>query len=178
MRIPILIGLSVILLAAASSSDVGQSDTIIKSVKLSDSEKRALNTSVPRTVRTFLETADDFVIFAQLEVIDGKLQAAMNRELVPNFKAVIKSVDKRNKVLKALYTEASKDHGPAICYLPSHSIVAQKGNQAVTIEICFGCRRFYISGALGKSEGTFALDGGDTERMVTDLVAELGVTTK
>lgn len=166
------------LLAVAGSSLFAQSDRLARSINLTASERKALNASLPLRVRKFLETADEFVLFAQLEVQNGKLEPAMDTTLAPNFKAVVAGTDQRLNVLRALYSEASKDHGPAICYLPSHSIVARKGQQTVTVEICFGCRRFYITGALGESKGTFPHDGGETERLVTKLITDLGVTTK
>lgn len=163
---------------AAGSGTAAQSTGIVGSIKFTKSERKVLEASVPSSVRTFLETADRFEVFAQLEVQDGKLQPAMGEKFVPNFKASVTSLKTRAKLLKALYSEASKGEPPAVCYLPSHSIVAQKGDQKVTVEICFGCNRFYVSAALGKSEGTFSRASGETERLVSELIAELGVTTK
>lgn len=157
-----------------------QRDRLASSMRLGSAERVELNESLPQRVRNFLETADEFVIFAQLRADeDGKLVAQMDEKLVPNFKAIVSNTDQRNALLRAFYAEASKGHQPAICYSPSHSIVAHKGGQKVVVEICFGCRRFYVSGSLGESEGTLAMEPrGTTERLVTNLITELGVTTK
>lgn len=167
-----------VVLGLAAGPALAQSDRLTKSIKLRTAEKRTLDASVPPGVRSFLETADRFEVFAQLQIQDDVLKPAMDRELVPNFAAKVMSSDKREGLLRALYSEASKGEAPAVCYLPSHSIVAQKGDQSVTVEICFGCNRFYVSGALGKSEGTFSRASGETERLVSELIASSGVTIK
>jgi hypothetical protein len=141
-------------------------------------ERKTLNASLPPRVRAFLETAERFEVYAQMQIIDDKLQPAMDRDFVPNFKSDIVRPDDRIRILKALYSEASKGEPSAICYLPSHSIVALKGGQKVTVEICFGCNRFYVSGALGESKGTFSRSSGETERLITTHITESGVTIK
>lgn len=133
---------------------------------------------MPSTVRNFLETADRFEVFAQLTIQDGKLSPAMSREFAPNFKAVVTDTEKRKNLLRTFYLEAARGDAPAICYLPSHSIVAHKGDREVKVEICFGCNRFYVSGYLGKSEGTFSDRRGGIEQIVSTLITESGVTTK
>jgi hypothetical protein len=175
MRLSKAFLLSVGFLILAVGSALAQSDQLVGSLGLKGVEKANLDKSVPSRMRDFLETADQFEVFAQLEIQDGKLQPAMGLKLVPNFKAVITAADKRNALLKSLYSEASKAGIPAICYLPSHSIVANKGDQKVTVEICFGCNRFYISGSLGDSEGTFSNNRGKTEKLISDLIAKSGV---
>ncbi len=165
-------------LIALPQSVSAQHDRVARSLRLKAAEKRQLNESLPIRVRNFLETAEEFVILAQLRVEDGKLVPEMDRELVPNFKADVSRLDKRQAVLKAFYAEASKGHQPAICYLPSHSFTAKKGTQRVKVELCFGCRRFYVSGSLGKSEGTLAIGSEESEQLVTKLISEFGVTTK
>ena len=177
MRSP-LAAISTVFLVFASASALAQSDRLAKTLGLSRAEKEELNVSLPSAVRDFLETSDRFDIFAQLIVRDGRLQPAMDRELVPNFKATGITAETRRNILKALYAEASKGEPPAVCYLPSHAIVARNGDREVTVEICFGCNRFYISGALGESRGTFSRDSGETERLITELIANSGVTTK
>jgi len=178
MRLSIGIFLLITFIGLNADSVLAQSDSLFKSIKLSRVEKKTLNESVPSSVRSFLETAEEFEVFAQLKVRDGKLQAAMDETFVPNFSAVVTDAKTRSSLLKALYTESSKGEPPAVCYLPSHSIVAKKDDQRVTVEICFGCNRFSISGALGKSDGTFSRSSGATERLITRLIEDLGVTTK
>ena len=174
LRIPLSVGLLIL----AAGLGLAQGKDLARTINLNRVEKKTLNSSLSPAVRNFLETADRFEIFAQLEVRDGTLQPAMDRELNPNFKAEVTSSETRTRLLKALYSEASKGEPPAICYNPSHSIVAHKGNQKVTVEICFGCNRFYVSGPRGKSHGTFSRASGETERLISELIADLGVTTK
>ena len=178
MRFSRLFFVTTIILTVTAGFGHAQSDRLAKSVIRTKSEKLALDASLPPSVRRFLETAGRFEVYAQLEIRDGELQASMDRNLVPNFKTEVTSIDGRQKLLKSLYSEASKDEPPAVCYLPSHAIVAEKGAQKVKVEICFGCNRFFVSGSLGESQGTFSRASGETERLITKLIAESGVTVR
>lgn len=100
----------------AGDSVCAQRDRLTSSIKFRKEEIRQLNQSIPPNVRNFLETSDEFIVFAQLRVEDGKLVPEMDRELVPNFKATVSRIDQRQAVPKAFYTEASKGHQPATCY--------------------------------------------------------------
>ena len=168
----------VVVYLATSLSVSAQADQLSHSLRLSKADKRSLDSSVPSQVRNFLESADSLKVFAQMLVEDGKLQPAMDRDFVPSFEAVVSNRAMRSTLLKAFYFEASKGESPAICYLPSHAIVAEEKGRKVIIEICFGCNRFYISGALGTFKGTFTRKSSETERLISTIVTDLGVTTK
>src|SRR5690606_449150 len=118
----------------------------IKLGKLSREQKVELDNSLPPKVRKFLETADKIIVWAEFVVEGGELKPAMNREFKANYKSDSLDEQTRIRLLKALYTDAATGSTPAICYLPSHSIVAYKGTERVDIEICFGCNRFTITG--------------------------------
>ena len=109
---------------------------------------------------------------------DGKLIPAMNREFEPNYKAEISDRDTRMSILNAFYKESATDEMGAICYLPSHSIRATKEDKVVEIEICFGCRKFYITGALGKFNGTLTHETEITESLINKFIEQKGIEIK
>ena len=147
-------------------------------LKLSREQQKNLDESLPLKVRKFLETADKFEIFMQTREKDGKLVAALQRDYQPNMRAELTDQNERFVLLKSFYQESATDEMGAICYLPSHSIRATKGNDAVEIEICFGCRKFYGKGSLGEFKGTLSRKEANTETIINRIIEKSGTDIK
>lgn len=149
----------------------------VSKTNVSDAQQKILDQNFPQKIRDFLETADKFEVFMQAEKIDGKLKPAMDREFEPNLKAEIAD-DLRKQVLESFYKESATDEMGAICYLPSHSLKANKGKDFVEIEICFGCRKFYVSGLFGKFNGTLSSEFQETETIINKIMEVSGIDIK
>ena len=149
----------------------------VSKTNLSGAQQKILDQNFPQKIRVFLETADKFEIFMQAEKVDGKLKPAMDREFEPNLKVEVTD-DLRKQVLESFYKESATEEMGAICYLPSHSLKASKGKEFIEIEICFGCRKYFVSGLFGEFNGTLSSEFQETEAIINKIMEVSGTNTK
>lgn len=121
-----------------------------------ESEQRV--SELPDQVKTFLRTANDFTIRMEAVEQDGKWIASMDREYKPNRSLALNEITGRDNFIDKFIVASTYEGMGSICYLPSHSIEAKKGEQFVNIEICFGCRKFVVEGSFGEFYGTIGED--------------------
>ena len=141
--------------------------------KLTKSQIKTLNRKLSFKVRNFLETAD------KLEILTDTIREPVDEKpiYIPNKSYVVKNAVTRKKVLDFFYWDVANGGGDAACYYPNHSIIAKKGNKTVSINICYPCNKFVVSGAFGKC--SVGLWGEPiSEDLINKLIEQNGVPIK
>lgn len=131
--------------------------------------------SIPNSVRSFVATADKVELIADADKLNGEIKHRGDMIKDESLIATVVEAADKQKLIGAVAADAYGS-GDAICFLPNHILRATKGQETVEIQICYGCMRYKIEGALGSFEG--GLITKSSEPTLNAILLDKGIEQK